>query len=459
MGTKLAKVTSKPPSRPTRWANRIMAGVCALSLAAGATILAVSNIGLLPPHPTTVNATLYVDPPPAAVAPVIGLDRVNPAQTVNAEQIRQGLTALGRPGAGALSYCVTDLNGQEIAATPGYVLKVPASSWKVLTAMAVLSAYGSNHRFPTTTVASSTGVVIVGGGDPYLTSYTPILNGHNRLDDLADQTVAGLQAAGRTTVTLGYDDTLFAGPGWNNHWTADLEPEVAPIAALSVDSRGSGMYSSTSLVAAREFANLLTARGITVTSIRAETAPSAATELGYVESATLGRIVHRVLQRSDNFASEILFRHVSVAAGGDGSNASARTALADYLVSRGVWTEGMTVSDGSGLSLSNRTTACALAAAIRAAFSDPTLGDVLAGLPVAGYSGTLADRFDDPSSFAARGVVRAKTGTHDHERTLTGYAQTTSGALVVFSFMFDQLGDHGGAVYWMDEAAALLARS
>ena len=58
---------------------------------------------------------------------------------------------------------------------------------------------------------------------------------------------------------------------------------------------------------------------------------------------------------------------------------------------------------------------------------------IVDGLPVAGESGTLKNRFDDPKEAAGRHVVHAKTGTLSGLAGLTGYVTTADGAVLVFA--------------------------
>jgi D-alanyl-D-alanine carboxypeptidase/D-alanyl-D-alanine-endopeptidase (penicillin-binding protein 4) len=99
------------------------------------------------------------------------------------------------------------------------------------------------------------------------------------------------------------------------------------------------------------------------------------------------------------------------------------------------------VYDGSGLSHDNRITPAALAkvVALAASPAHPELRTVLSGMPVAGFSGTLDDRFDAGTASAGRGVVRAKTGTLDGVNTLAGAVEDADGRLLAFAFMANQV--------------------
>jgi serine-type D-Ala-D-Ala carboxypeptidase/endopeptidase (penicillin-binding protein 4) len=82
---------------------------------------------------------------------------------------------------------------------------------------------------------------------------------------------------------------------------------------------------------------------------------------------------------------------------------------------------GVRIVDGSGLSRLDRLTAAALTTLLRVSWSDPTIKPVLlAALPVAGVSGTLADRM---RRGPARGHVAAKTGTTSDASALSGFVR------------------------------------
>ena len=72
----------------------------------------------------------------------------------------------------------------------------------------------------------------------------------------------------------------------------------------------------------------------------------------------------------------------------------------------------------------------------------PKLAPILAGLPVAGFSGTLSGRFGGLAA-AGAGVIRAKTGTLDGVAALAGYLQDDSGATLVFATIATGVGQDG----------------
>jgi D-alanyl-D-alanine carboxypeptidase/D-alanyl-D-alanine-endopeptidase (penicillin-binding protein 4) len=94
--------------------------------------------------------------------------------------------------------------------------------------------------------------------------------------------------------------------------------------------------------------------------------------------------------------------------------------------------------DGSGLSRHNGISPVLLTQvlALAATGKQPAITGIFGGLPVAGWSGTLQDRFDSPrTNRAAYGIVRAKTGTLSGVNTMAGELVTRDGRLLVFAIM------------------------
>ena len=89
--------------------------------------------------------------------------------------------------------------------------------------------------------------------------------------------------------------------------------------------------------------------------------------------------------------------------------------------------------------------------------SEPRLSVILDGLPTAGVTGTLADRFADDVSSPARGVARAKTGTLSFVSTLAGTTLTADGRLVAFAFIINGPPNGWAARVWADQAAGVVA--
>lgn len=107
--------------------------------------------------------------------------------------------------------------------------------------------------------------------------------------------------------------------------------------------------------------------------------------------------------------------------------------LRETLRSWGIQPEYYLPRDGSGLSRYDYVTADMLTWLLTYLWRDPRHADAFQStLPVAGVSGTLANRM---KGTPAEGRVRAKTGTLSNVRSLSGYVTTLDGETVVFSMM------------------------
>ena len=165
----------------------------------------------------------------------------------------------------------------------------------------------------------------------------------------------------------------------------------------------------------------------------------------------MAEIAELALQTSDNDLAETLLRLVAVKAGQPADFAGGAAAVIGALASLGVPTGGMVLLDGSGLARGSAVPPATLAdLLVRAAGgSAPGLSALVDGLPVAGFSGTLALRFTTGPPRAVAGVVRAKTGTLTGVSALAG-TTTVDGRPTVFVVMADQVPD-GATLQARDE--------
>ncbi len=350
--------------------------------------------------------------------------------------------------------------------------RTPASVAKLATCAAALQLAGAQQRLRTSVVAGATPrqVVLVGGGDATLTVRRPRaadLPQRASLAELAATTAAALQgSAGPVTVAV--DDSLFSGPAVSPAWRSSYVPsgEVSPVSALSVDagrvSPGSVDRSpDPALAAGADLVRLLRKHGLDVaTGVERARAAPGARELAAVQSPPLAELVELTLQTSDNDLAEALARVAAVRSGRPGSFEGAREAVAFALGELGIPTGGTVLLDGSGLARGSRVAPLTLARLLQAAAdgSHPVLAPLVEGLPVAGFSGTLSQRFVTGEPRAGAGLVRAKTGTLTGVSALAGVT-AVSGRPTVLVAMSDQVpvGATLQARDDLDRFAALLA--
>jgi D-alanyl-D-alanine carboxypeptidase/D-alanyl-D-alanine-endopeptidase (penicillin-binding protein 4) len=356
---------------------------------------------------------------------------------------------------------VTTGDGQVLVDRGSATPLTPASTMKVPTAMTALDILGADATFATRVVDAGPRIVLVGGGDPLLTdktstsSYKPA-----SLQKLAAATVLALKAAGRTRVGLRYDASLFSGPTFSPHWKKKWLGWEARVAALEINAgkvSGGRASSNPPRTAAKAFAKRLKAAGITVTTVLGGREPAGAPEIARVTSTSLGRIVQRTLLVSDNVAAETISRHAALKNGLAGSFTGAAANVTAWLTAHGLWSPGQRILDGSGLAPASKLTTGVLAGAMRLAMASDAFDPVTAGLPVAGESGTLEHRFDDPSEAAGRHTVHAKTGTLSGLAGLTGYLTTADGAVLVFAALGNKATSYYRVYNWLDREAAAMA--
>ncbi|WP_371405476.1 D-alanyl-D-alanine carboxypeptidase/D-alanyl-D-alanine-endopeptidase [Kribbella sp. NBC_00662] len=327
----------------------------------------------------------------------------------------------------------------------------PASTLKLLTTVSALATLGPDHTFATKVVSAGKGsIVLVGGGDPLLAvRQAPDYPARATLQTLAASTAKALKAQGTTRVTLGYDASLFTGPAANANWEANYIPEgiAAPTTALWVNEGrlSPGMAKRATLpaqAAATSFAKLLGTYGITVApTVKAATAQAKGAPLALVKSPTLGQIVEYINQHSDNDGAEVLLRQVGIATGNGGSYVGGVKGVRATLTKLGLDVSKARIYDGSGLTRANKVPLDLLAGAVRVAISKdhPELRHLLTGLPIAGFNGSLRERFTTPGTATGTGLVHAKTGTLTGVHSLAGYARDRSGTLLVFAVASDSV--------------------
>lgn len=411
------------------------------------------------PRVDTGDALPRVAPTPT---PVLA-QPASPAPPVAAATLRAKLDAVPRGGLTDVGVVVADAATGEVLYDDGGRPQAPASTLKVLSGLVALDVLGPDRTFTTRVVGSGDGVVLVGGGDPLLASATSTdYPAAASLQELAARTADALRAAGTTSVALGYDDSLFGQPAWHPEWPESFRWSVAPITALTADHAqpdptSADRAADPSRFAADQFARWLRQAGITVSGVTAARAPADAPALASVESLPVATLVEQSLLHSDNDVAETLAWQVSLARDGVAGFDAAAAALEAELRARDLWDEGMHLSDGNGVSANNRVTASVLARAIRLALQTPRLRAVVTGLPVAGVTGTLDERFESPAAQAGRGVIRAKTGTIRGVHALAGYVVTRDGQPLVFAFVVNDATGSTGPRAWIDAAASVLA--
>lgn len=333
---------------------------------------------------------------------------------------------------------------------------VPASTNKVLTAAAALLTLDRQARISTRVVAGSPNaqgpVVLVGAGDPTLSAAPPDVptwyRGAARIGDLVEQ----IHRSGMTPTAVQVDISAFSGPTMAQGWDpADIDNgDIAPMEPVMIDcgriqptTVNSRRSKTPALDAGRELAKAL---GLDPGAVTIGTAPSGARQLAVVQSAPLVQRLGEMMDHSDNVLAESIGREVAAAINRPRSFAGAVDAVTNRLSTAHVDTTGATLVDSSGLSVDDRLTARTLDGTVQAAAGpdQPSLRALLDLLPIAGGSGTLADRFlDQATNQGPAGWLRAKTGSLTAINSLVGVVTDRSGRVLTFAFVSNAAGPNG----------------
>ncbi|GAA1482731.1 D-alanyl-D-alanine carboxypeptidase/D-alanyl-D-alanine-endopeptidase [Gordonia sinesedis] len=450
--------------RPVVWT---LIAVLALALVAAGALVAVRQLDTsdeLPPGIPARPAAITADPqirPVAADAP----------QPTPAGVSRQIAQSLRDPALGQFTGQISDsVTGTVLWSRGADRPRTPASNAKILTAAAALVELPHDKRITTSVFAGPGGQVILkGAGDPTLSAQPrgsdTFYTDPGRIADLAAQ----IKDAGVPVTSVAIDLSAYSGPTMAKTWDRrDIAGgDITPIESLIADGgrirpldEFSPRVDDPGITAGQALARAL---GVS-TTVTEVNAPAGAREVASVRSAPLVTRVNDMLRFSDNVLAETLSIELATAKGrpatlADGVNAIEQSMSANFADAAG----GTTLSDASGLSYANKVPAAMLDTLMAAASgsagaagtgtgtgtddssdsddsgdSDGTvqakMRPMLDGLPVAGGTGTLADRFDVRTNPGA-GWVRAKTGTLTGVSSLTGIVQTVDGRVLSFALI------------------------
>ncbi|MGB2622940.1 MAG: D-alanyl-D-alanine carboxypeptidase/D-alanyl-D-alanine-endopeptidase [Candidatus Acidiferrum sp.] len=194
--------------------------------------------------------------------------------------------------------------------------------------------------------------------------------------------------------------------------------------------------------AASLLAALLAQRGVKIDGkVRAihvpESDPVPRTVLAEHVSIPLGDSVKLINKISQNLHAELLLRTVARQNGLWSTPDDLMKFPQDFYAAAGIAPDDVIQTDGSGLSRHDLVTPRAVVALLKYAQSQTWFARYYASLPVAGVDGSLQDRM---KGTVAEGRIHAKTGSVQHVRTLSGFAELPDGRRLIFSFLSDNQG-------------------
>ena len=265
---------------------------------------------MLPPRLAALRIPSTANGPLIAAAPVLARSHAAaglPTAAAAERDARRGAAAADT-GPGSASRSPTRRPARCCTRTTPSALATPASTTKLMTALAALAALGPDARFTTAVRQQKGTIVLVGGGDPTLAVNQYPSSDYPQpatLAALAASAARALRAQGRDSVRLDYDTSLYRGPDMAPGWTdGDVSTgNVTPIVALEADQgrlTPSGAlqdsddpvnYSARTMdpagLTAAAFAGLLKRDGITVTG-----APGARHRVRLVDAARERDLAH-----------------------------------------------------------------------------------------------------------------------------------------------------------------------
>src|SRR2546430_3455328 len=157
-----------------------------------------------------------------------------------------------------------------------------------------------------------------------------------------------------------------------------------------------------------------------------------------VQTCALPISIKLINKISQNLHTEMLLRTVARQGGVWATPDDLMKVPQDFYASVGVSPDDVIQSDASGLSRHDLVTPRAVVSLLAFAQKQPWFETYYNSLPVAGIDGTLEDRMKNTP---AAGHIHAKTGSVEHVRTLSGFAETPGGRRLIFFILSNNPGD------------------
>lgn len=320
----------------------------------------------------------------------------------------------------------------------------PASTMKVLTAIAAIDKLGGSYQFKTELcytgeVSERTlhgNIYCVGGFDPCFNN-----------DDMR-AFVEGVRKMGVDTIR-GYiyadksmKDSDLAGEGWC--WDDD-NPVLSPLLIGRKD------------LFVERFIRELSEAGIVVEANISERQRPDDAFCIVSRFHTIDQVLMKMLKESDNLYAESMFYQLAAATGNRPAKASHAASVINRLITKvGLNPRRYRIADGSGLSLYNYLSAEVEVALLRYAFRNNNIYLHLhPALPEAGVDGTLRSRMKGTFT---RGNVFAKTGTVTGISSLAGYCTAANGHRLAFSIINQGVMHASNARRFQDRVCTLLCQ-
>ena len=320
----------------------------------------------------------------------------------------------------------------------------PASTMKILTAVAAIDRLGGSHRFKTELCytgkienATLTGnLYCVGGFDPRFNT-----------DDM-HAFIESLRKMGIDTIRGGLyadksmKDSALLGSGWC--WD-DNNPVLSPLIYGRRD------------VFMDKFVQGLNDAGIVIEAFTAtgNTPQEAITICSRFH--TIDQILMRMMKESDNLYAEAMYYQMAAATDNKQATGKNAASVVNRLIDKlGLRSADYRIADGSGLSLYNYVSAELEIQMLRYAYRNANIYlHLYPSLPVAGVDGTLKSRMKNVFTL---GNVRAKTGTLAGIISLAGYCTASNGHRLCFAIINQGIMRGRNARNFQDKVCTILCK-
>lgn len=297
----------------------------------------------------------------------------------------------------------------------------PASTMKMIVAVAALDRLGGSFRFNTSLYYTGTiddGTLL---GDVYCKGgMDPLFNSDDMNAFIESLRKMGIDSiSGNIYADLSMKDTLLRGEGWC--WDDD-NPVLTPLLVSGKDNFMKRFVSKLDDVG-------ISLAGDTLKGVTLDSACCLCTRFH-----TIDQVLMPMMKKSDNLFAEALFYQLASDTGKKQATAKDARSVINRLINKvGLRADDYYIADGSGLSLYNYVSPHLEVALLRYAYVNRNIyTHLLSSMPLAGADGTLAKRMR--GSYAQYNV-RAKTGTVEGVSALAGYATAANGHKLCFAII------------------------
>lgn len=370
------------------------------------------------------------DPFEAAPEPALLDEPARAALAANIDSIlNQGAVA----GA-TQSVTVMDLETGQVLYTRAPELSlIPASNTKLFSTGVAIDILGEDHRMVTSVYRTPAGdLVLVGDHDFSWSSF--LAQGPRRpLDVLA----AELAAAGVTSVgqVIVAGEVLFDGERFGTYNAATNRSQ-----------------------AATAFQAALSAAGISSAGVATQASfdpPDGSTLMATYESLPISAGAVPLNTLSHNEFADILVRHVGSELAGESSYGAGGAEIDGWLDTLGVFADGASFSDGSGLSRQNQVSSRTVVEVLGEMLNRPGGPAYRRTLSIAGIRGTLGARM---TGARTAGRFFGKTGTLNGVIATSGYLfHATDSRRYGIGILMNNVGDANGARAVQDQVVSAVA--